>query len=65
MKDGYILDYEGQEVNDLLGKVKTKTIYDNATTSSRGLMGAADKRKLDNIENIDTISNSDIDNIIK
>ena len=45
----------------MANKISVKQIEGNATQHDDGLMSASDKEKLDNLENIDTITNEEID----
>lgn len=64
MSGNYYLEQTGQEVQDILNEVEDKTVYDDATQTSRGLMSAADKKKLDEMEDDEELSIEEIRNLL-
>lgn len=64
MSGNYYLEQTGQEVQDILNEVEDKTVYDDATHTSRGLMSAADKKKLDEMEDDEELSIEEIRNLL-
>lgn len=58
---GYELSYEAEEIDALLKSVDEKSIYDDASPESRGLMSSEDKAKLDKIG---ALSNDEIASIV-
>lgn len=58
---GYELSYEAEEIDTLLKSVDEKSIYDDASKESHGLMSSEDKSKLDEIG---TLSNDEIASIV-
>lgn len=58
---GYELSYEAEEIDALLKSVDEKSIYEDASQVSRGLMSSEDKSKLDEIG---TLSNDEIASIV-
>lgn len=45
-------------------KINVRQIEGNATQQEDGLMSSSDKTKLDNLEDVDKITNSDIDQLM-
>lgn len=58
---GYELSYEAEEIDSLLKSVDEKSIYDDASQESHGLMSSEDKAKLDKIG---ALSNDEIASIV-
>ena len=65
MSRKYYLNETGEEVQQALTEVRTRTVYDDATQIQHGLMAANDKRKLDQVEIDEAISITEIWDIIK
>lgn len=61
----YKLKYKGEEIDELLDQVDKKTIYNPATKYSSGLMTAKDKRALENISEVQSITNIEILNLFR
>lgn len=57
----YQLDYEGDEIQELLDRVNERRVYSRASASQDGVMSSTDKTKLDSIE---TLTNLEIDELL-
>lgn len=57
----YQLDYEGDEIQELLDRVNERRVYGRASAQNDGVMSSTDKTKLDSIE---TLTNLEIDELL-
>lgn len=57
----YQLDYEGDEIQELLDRVNERRVYSRASAQNDGVMSSTDKTKLDSIE---TLTNLEIDELL-
>lgn len=57
----YQLDYEGDEIQELLDRVNERRVYSRASVQHDGVMSSTDKTKLDSIE---TLTNLEIDELL-
>lgn len=62
--NGYRLRETGEQVQEAITQVRTKTIYDNASQSERGLMSKEDKKKLDEYVADDELSIAEINSLL-
>ena len=62
--NGYRLRETGEQVQEAITQVRTKTVYDSASQSERGLMSKEDKKKLDEYVADDELSIAEINNLL-
>lgn len=60
----YQLRYTGQQIDELLAKVKDKSVYQEATESTAGLMSPTDKAKMNELPE-GALSADEISSILK
>lgn len=62
---GFRLSYEDVEIDELLGQVKNKTVYEEATVETAGLLSASDKELLDDLDNgARALTNKEIERLL-
>ena len=60
----YQLRYTGQQIDELLAKVNDKSIYQEATESTAGLMSPTDKEKMNGLPE-EALSADEISSVLK
>lgn len=60
----YQLKYTGKQIDELLGKVSDKSVYQEATESVAGLMSPSDKAKMNDLPD-GVLSADEISSVLK
>lgn len=63
-KDDIVLPYNNERFLEMMDDVDKKTLYGVATPSENGLFSYGDKRKLDGMEDMEALTNIEIDNLL-
>jgi len=63
-KEDIVLPYMNERFLEMMEDVDKKTLYSVATQSEDGLFSYGDKRKLDGMEDMEALTNIEIDNLL-